>query len=89
MFEVNTQIVECGLRYDARLDTFDIKVYGVGWSVTIPKERLREFVRIFPEIYWEGEFLHKVIGRNIRLTLDDEGKILLLHHIKRPIKYVV
>ena len=89
MFEINTQIIKCGLRYNARLDFSEIKVYGESWSVTVPEKRLREFVRIFPERDWEGAFLHDLTGTYVRLVLDEDGRIHALRHITDSLEYIM
>lgn len=90
MRTINTEIINCGLVYNAHYNTSEVKVYGDAWGITIPIDRLREFVNIFPEIDWEnGEFIHNLKGKYIRITYDENFEIYSISHIIKNLAYVI
>ena len=87
---MNYEIMECGLRYLGHYNRSVIKVCGASWGIEIPISRIGEFTELFPDINWEdGEFLHKLIGRYVRVTSDDCGKIVSISHITKDIHYLI
>ena len=82
MRTINTEIVDCGLIYNAH--------YGTSWGITIPIDRLNKFVNIFPELDWEnGEFIHNLKGKYIRITYDENFEIYSISHIVKNLSYMV
>lgn len=62
MNTMNTEIIDCGLIYNAHYNMSEVKVYCNNCRITIPIDRLNEFTDIFPELDWEdGEFIHNLI----------------------------
>ena len=47
MNTINTEIIDCGLIYNAHYNISEVKVYGTAWGITIPLDRLNEFTDIF------------------------------------------
>ncbi len=87
---INTEIEECGLKYSGHCDRSVIRVCGSNWGVDIPIDRMGDFTKLFPDIHWEnGEFIHKLIGRYLRITVDDNCHVCAMHHITKPIDYFV
>lgn len=86
----NEEITECGLRYLGHYNRCCVKVCGNCFGLEIPMDRMRDFINLFPDINWEdGEFLHKLIGRYLRVTVDDYGNLYSLHHITKSIDYMI
>lgn len=86
----NEEITECGLKYLGHYNRSCVNVCGNCFSLEIPMDRIRDFTELFPDVNWEnGEFLHKLIGRYIRVTVDDYEKLYSLHHITKPINYMI
>ena len=86
----NTIIERCGMRYIAHYRRAKIKVYGDCWGITIPIDRLDEFINIFPEMNWEdGLFLEDLNGKYIRIVYDLSFNIIALRHIIKDIDYMV
>lgn len=86
----NYEIMECGLKYIGHYNQSVVKVYGTSWVIEIPINRMREFTDLFPDINWkDGEFLHKLIGRYVRVTTDDNSKIVSISHITKDIHYLI
>ena len=75
--EVNKQIVRCGLVYIGHFGVTEFQVLGDSFRITIPIKRIREFVKLFPEIDWEnGTFLEDMSRKYIRLVTDDGFNII-------------
>ena len=91
MKTMNDQIQEIGIRYDGTLNACDVVVQGaVGWSCVIPLRRMGEFCNAIGDIdFASGEFLHKLKGQYLRVTLDDMNALYSLHHITKSKDYVV
>lgn len=90
MRTINTEISNCGLIYNIHYNLSEVKVYGIDWGITIPIDELREFVAIFPELNWEdGEFIHNLKGKYIRLTYDENFEIYSISHIVKNLTYIV
>ena len=90
MNTMNTEIVDCGLIYNAHYNMSEVKVYGNAWIITIPIDRLNEFVNIFPEFDWEnGAFIHSLKGQYIRITYDENFEIYSISHIVKDLSYIV
>lgn len=91
-YEKFVSIVNAGLVYSEDTDMAELKIIGgIGnsrWSVIIPTERIKDFVKIFPEIDWYSEFLHRIVGRHIRIVVDADI-IVALKHPYREIVYSV
>ena len=59
-------------------------------GITIPIDRLNEFTDIFPELDWEnGEFIHNLKGKYIRLAYDENFEIYSISHIVKDLTYMV
>lgn len=87
---INTEIIDCGLIYNAHDNSSEVKVYGTAWSITIPIDRLNEFTDIFPELDWEGgEFIHNLKGKYVRLAYDKNFEIYSISHIVKDLTYMV
>lgn len=90
MREYNDEIQECGLRYIAHYNYTQIVLFGKHFTFDIPPDRLYEFIQIFPDMKWEdGEFLHRLKGKYIRVVENDEGEIYSFKHIIDNIEYIV
>lgn len=90
MNTMNTEIIDCGLIYNAHYNMSEIKVYGNAWRITIPIDRLNEFTDIFPELDWgNGEFIHNLKGKYVRLAYDKNFEIYSISHIVKDLTYMV
>lgn len=88
--QMNDEITKCGLKYLGHYNRAYCEVEGTTWRLEIPMNRIGEFARLFMEINWEdGEFIEKIKGCYVRVTLDDNMHIYALHHITKSIDYIV
>ena len=39
MNTINTEIIDCGLIYNAHYNLSAVKAYGTAWAITIPRDR--------------------------------------------------
>lgn len=87
---MNDEIKKIGLKYCGHYDTSKIQVVGTTWSFDIPLNRVGEFTRLFPDVDWENSaFIECLIGRYLRVTFDDGMELYSLHHITKPIDYMI
>ena len=90
MNEINFEILDIGLYYIAHFNLYQLKLFSDNFSLAIPLNRLNEFIQLFPDINWEdGYMFHKLKGRYLRAVLDNNGKLVQLKHIVKPIVYEV
>jgi hypothetical protein len=91
MFEKWSIILDAGFVYYSDFDIAELKIIGaVGdsrWVVNIPTDRIKDLVKIFPEIDWHDEFLHKVKGQYVRIVVDVDTIIALKHTVKEITYY--
>ena len=87
---MNDEIKKCGLKYLGHYNRAYCEIVGTTWRLEIPMKRIGEFTRLFPEISWEdGRFLEEIVGKYMRVTVDDDMTIYALHHIVRDIDYMI
>ena len=87
---INGEIKKAGIKYIGHYNVSIIEIIGDNWRVEIPQNRLNDFTKLFPEIYWEdGAFIEEIIGKYLRVTYDENMNIHSLHHIVNQIDYMI
>lgn len=86
--EVNDEIKRIGVKYNGHCNVAEIRVEGSNWYIKVPKSRVGEFCRLFPDVNWEnGEYLHVLHGRYVRVEFDDDGRVHVVRHIVKNLEY--
>lgn len=87
MHTFNDEIIKAGYRFLAHYNRGSVFVEGRNWRLEIPQKEIGQFVRIFPELDWEnGEYLEAIVGKYVRVTVDND-KITQLRHIIKGLEY--
>lgn len=87
----NTQIKKCGLAFLGNGISKFILSDDATWSLEIPLNRIKDLVKLFPEINWEnGQYLNKIKNSYLRLIMNEHSDILGLEHIiKDDLCYII
>ena len=87
----NTQIKKCGLAFLGKGTSRFILSDDATWSLEIPLDRIKDLIKLFPEISWQnGQYLNKIKNSYLRLIMNEHSDILGLEHIiKDDLCYII
>lgn len=87
---INDEIKRIGIRFIGHYNKTEIKVEGTNWHIIVPPNRVRAFCKLFPDVDWEnGQYIHTLKGRYVRVTFDEDSKIYSIQHIVKDLEYYV
>jgi hypothetical protein len=84
----NQEIIDIGIIYHGHSKRSYVEVLLENCRIPIKQSELNLFCSIFSDINWEdGEFLHRLKGRYVRIGIDSNSKVRFIKHITKDLTF--